>query len=160
MDGWIYEGHKGDGGITCCWTVVMDQIWGITALPVTVTMHHYSCCLLTFPVVQSTFTLWAFDRYVGSCRCFFLKPCDIQAATNRPHRKADRPGIHVTASALLTCKTSEGKEFSHMLCHEGHVSRTLLLFREMPVGRAPTAEVSSAGMTRHTPTSKTQQGGH
>lgn len=75
-------------------------------------------------------------------------------------KQTDCTGVHVTAWALLTCKTSEGKEFSHMFCHEGHVSRTLLLFREILVCRAPTAEVSSAGMTWHTPTSKTRQEVH
>lgn len=58
------------------------------------------------------------------------------------------PNTHVTAVANLTCKTSEGTEFSHMVCDEGHVRRTLLLFREILAGKAAAAaKVSSAGMT-------------
>lgn len=38
--------------------------------------------------------------------------------------QAALPGIRVTAVANLTCKTSEGTEFSHMVCDEGHVRRT------------------------------------
>lgn len=59
------------------------------------------------------------------------------------------PDIHVTAVANLTCKTSEGTEFSHMVCDEGHVRRTLLLFGEILAGKAAAAKVSSAGMTPH-----------
>lgn len=55
--------------------------------------------------------------------------------------------IHVTAVAHLTCKTLEGTKFSHMVCDEGHVRRTLLLFREILAEKAAAAKVSSAGMT-------------
>lgn len=63
--------------------------------------------------------------------------------------QAALPGFLVTAVANLTCKTSEGTEFSHMVCDEGHVRRTLLLFGEILAGEAAAAKVSSAGMTRH-----------
>lgn len=63
--------------------------------------------------------------------------------------QAALPGFLVTAVANLTCKTSEGTEFSHMVCDEGHVRRTLLLFGEILAGKAAAAKVSSAGMTRH-----------
>lgn len=59
------------------------------------------------------------------------------------------PGIYVTAEANLSCKTSEGMEFSHMVCDKGHVWRTLLLFGEILAGKGAAAKVSSAGMTPH-----------
>lgn len=59
------------------------------------------------------------------------------------------PGVHVTAVANLTCKTSEGTKFSHMVCDEGHVRITLLLFGEILAGNAAAAKVSSAGMALH-----------
>lgn len=150
MDGCIYEEDKGDDGTTICWTVVsgdncISSYASFQLLLINISCGSVLMCLTGMAALTD----------------IFLKCCDIEEATNRPHRKADDPaGVHVSALALLTCKTLEGKELSHMFCHEGHVSRTLLLFREILAGRAPLAEVSSAGMTRHTPTSKTRQGGH
>lgn len=90
-----------------CWTVVMYKNLRIT---VTVTIQHYSCCLLTFPVVRSTFTLFVFEMYGSTCRCLFSEILWL-AATNR---QTDITGT-CTAFMLLTCKTSEGKEFSHVV---------------------------------------------